>query len=213
MTALYIILGILFFLFVLSLCSVKFYITYTDKLHIKIKYFFTFSLDDKAKTKKAEKSNKPKKPKSPKKKKPEKKKKSVWRDIYDEKGVSGLINVLKYIISAAKKSSKTVINHLIVNKLKILITVADEDAAETAVKYGRVCSVIYPLVGVFLSIFKCKSYETSVRSDFNKKETETDCFAYVKIRLIFIIIALIQALFGYIFALKKAETETFDDAD
>lgn len=201
MTALYVVLGILLFILILLLFNVKFYITYTDKLHIKIKYFFTFSFDDMV-NKKPKKSSKPKAEKKP-KAKPKKESSSPWRDIYEENGIGGLINILKYIVNTVKKSSKTLINHLIVNKLKIVITVADEDAAETAIKYGRTCSAVYPLIGILLSNLNCKSYEASVQADFNKNETELDCFAYVKIRLMFISAALLKALWAYFYFVIK----------
>ena len=210
MTALYIILGILLFLFLLTLVNLRIYITYKNQLDVKIKYFtFTIVANNADKEKKASKKPAKKSTKKPKKEK-EKKDDSFIKNLYNQRGISGLINILKYLVNTSVKSIAIIFNHLNIKNFNILVTVADEDAAQTAVKYGKVCATVYPLAGALIEKLNCKKYDVSVKPDFDKTECDTDCFVYAKIRLIFIIVAALKftgIIKIVISTIKRAQSE------
>ncbi|MGN0518895.1 MAG: DUF2953 domain-containing protein [Acutalibacteraceae bacterium] len=205
MTALYIILGILLLLVILLLCNVKILIKYDGELSVKIKYFITYdatkSEDQKPKKKKSKKKSTSDKPK----KEP---KKSSWQQIKEEKGLSGLINILKSLANTTLNASKKLLNRLIVKDLRISVVIASDNAADTAINYGRACAAIYPVSAALISRLNTKKYDVSVRPDFDAKQTKIDCFAYLKIRLIFVTAFALRMLFGYIRTMAKASADS-----
>lgn len=63
---------------------------------------------------------------------------------------------------------------------------AGEDAAETAVTYGRVCAAAYPAVSILVQAARCKRYEAHIFPDFNEKKTEICLQSRARIRLVFL---------------------------
>ena len=100
MIALYIILGILLLLFLLTLFNVWVLASYNEELKLFIKVAFVKIQLVPPKPKKEKKKKKPKKPKkkgTPDKKKPEKEKSFSIKDYVKQKGVSGILNIIKRI--------------------------------------------------------------------------------------------------------------------
>ena len=64
-------------------------------------------------------------------------------------------------------------SHILVKKLSLSISVVGDDAADTAIKYGKYCAVVYPAVGTIVRVVKCKGYGVDINPNFSKKaETE-----------------------------------------
>ena len=205
MTVLYIILGILLLLVLLLLCNVKIFIKYDGELSVKIKYFITYDAT-KSENQKSKKKKSKKKRNSD---KPEKEsKKTSWRQIKEEKGLSGLINILKTLVNTTLNASKKFLKHLIVKDLRIFVAIASDNAADTAINYGRACATIYPVSAALISRLNTKNYDISVIPDFDVKQTKMDCFAHLKIRLIFLTAFSLRMLFGYIRTMAKASADS-----
>ena len=80
---------------------------------------------------------------------------------------------------AKKQTHKTVsalqdfFSHILVKKFSLSISVAGDDAADTAIKYGKYCAVVYPAVGTIVRVVKCKGYGVDINPNFSEKaETE-----------------------------------------
>ena len=57
--------------------------------------------------------------------------------------------------------------------MSLSISVAGDDAADTAIKYGKYCAVVYPAVGTIVRVVKCKGYGVDINPNFSEKaETE-----------------------------------------
>ncbi len=170
MLALYIILGILLFLFLITLFNVYIYADYDNELFLDLKIAFIKIklIPSKPKKEKPEKKKKKKKkPESEKSKgKKEKEKGFSLKDYVKQKGVSGILNIVKRISTLAVDTLKDLFSKITVNELTVNLSIAAETAEETAVNYGRVCAVFFPALKLITDIVTVKHYNVNVNPDF-----------------------------------------------
>lgn len=213
MTALIVILCIVVFFAFLLFMPIKLKAKYADDFVLKIGYLFLwFTLvPQKPKKKKAHKKS----DKSPAEKKDKKEKKeneniSQLKDIIKDKGIGGVIEILRQAINIMKGFLGGVTNHIIINRFNLSVIVATNDAADTAVNYGYACAGIYPLTSFILSaVKKIKTQSINVMPDFNKKECEITGDVYAKIKLFFLVGSLLKAGFRTLrlmINIKKGDT-------
>ncbi|MDD6646011.1 MAG: DUF2953 domain-containing protein [Oscillospiraceae bacterium] len=201
MTVLAIILLIFLVLFLLSLFRVKLTAKYEDKPIVIIKVFFLkfkFPSEKKAKKKKPKKKkSSPKKKKTDKKQEKEKKQsKSPLKQLWDKKGLTGLLDILNELLALSKGVLKGFFNRLLIHNFDVKITVGGEDASDTALGYGTACAVVYPLMGRLYNALNIEDYTVDVQCDFSEdSKTTVYAYAFGTIRIIHIIIIAIKALF------------------
>lgn len=56
--------------------------------------------------------------------------------------------------------------------MSLSISVAGDDAADTAIKYGKYCAVVYPAVGTIVRVVKCKGYGVDINPNFSEKQKQ-----------------------------------------
>lgn len=187
----------------------RLYVRYTNEVFLQVRYLFlkfTIPLTDEQKAKK-----KPKKPKKEKKKKSDSAEKNAARTsdtknkdsksknkkdgkkkkpnpvvkwlkkLYNKGKVDAIITAFKDIASVAGTLLKPIFKNLRLRQLHIGITVASEDAADTAINYGRLCAGVYPALTILLNIMKYDDYSVDIRPDFDKKSLETDISAEISL--------------------------------
>ncbi len=180
MTALWIILGIILFFVLLLSIPVVVNIDYTDAFRLSIQWLFLkFKIYPKEK-KKEKKEKKPeeekkeepeeeKKEEKPKKEKP--KKENPFKTFYNNQGIEGMIQLIKDCCAALGKFSKGFLRSLYIKKLRIYMSITEKDAAATAIKYGKVCSEIYPPLGFICSTCHAKNYQVNIYADYIGEKT------------------------------------------
>lgn len=210
MIFLYIILGILLFLFLLTLVPIGIDARYRNRLYcvLKIGFVKIRLLPEKSKNKN-KKPAQPKKSEKSKKEKKEKKEEFSFKKFFQENGVSGLINILKKILSLATGALKDVFSHIIIKELSVDITAGGEDAADTALNYGHICSAVYPAVSLLTQICKCRDFRVLVNPDFTDgSESKAVCRVSASIKIFWLLKALIVHGFKALqvfFKFKKAQ--------
>lgn len=179
MKVLLVILGIiLFFVLVLSI-KVRITVHYDDDVALSVGWLF---LKFKILPKK-EKPDKPKKKKEKKKKdkeekkeepenkdekikEPKKKKDNMFVRFYHNKGVSGVVQLLKDTAAALGGMFKRIAKSFLIEELYVSLTVGAGDSAETAIKYGKTCSAAFPAMGLIVSEMIVKKYNLEITPDF-----------------------------------------------
>lgn len=160
---LYILLGILLVIFLLLLIPVTLKASYKEDFRCILKIgFIKISLYPQ-KPKKKKKKKKPKK--ADEEQKGEKKKESLVK----QKGIYWLFDLIKKIADLAVGALKDFFRHIIVKKLMLSISIAGDNAADTAVKYGYCCSAVYPAFGIIVGAVKCRSYGVDISPNFEEK--------------------------------------------
>jgi len=207
LTALYIILGIIAF-FVLLL-SVKLAVTvhYEDDVSVSVKWLFLkFNIlpkkEDKKPKKEKEKKKKEEKPKKESEVIPEPKKKkqdNMFVRFYRNKGVDGVVQLLKDAAKALGGMFKRIGRAFLFEELFVSLTVGAGDSAETAVKYGKTCSAVFPAMGFIVGNMRVEKYSIDVIPDFINGSNVAKLHTTVSLRPIKLINAVIVLAFELLF--------------
>ena len=217
MVFLYILLGILLLIFLISLIRVQVFFFYSEDITLTLKLlFFKIKLlpQDEEKKKKEKKPKKEKKEKKKKEeeekpekdKKEEKKKPSLLAKLKDKHGVTGLIDLFRSAANIATVMLKGIISHVVFEKLDVGIMLSGEDAASVALTYGKVCSALYPAINILAAATVCRDYNISIEPVFDpEKPTEVYADVHVYLRIIFVLGAALKAGFRFLFLFLKAK--------
>lgn len=118
------------------------------------------------------------------------------KNIIKEKGISWLLDVIKKTANLAAGALKDFFRHIIVKDLLLSVKIAGDDAADTAVKYGGCCSVVYPAFGLLLGIVKYKNCGVDITPDFNEN-AKTGVYFKLNARIRAVWIAYLAIKHGY----------------
>ena len=145
------------------------YAEYKDSFVLSIRWtfikYFIYPPENKKKKKK-ETPPKEEKPEEEKKEEPKEKGDNFIKVFYNNQGVSGMIDLISAIAAKLKKGLHKIGRSFYIRKLWLRINVADGDAANTAVKYGKVCTAVYPSLGYILDTVHSKNYSVKINPDF-----------------------------------------------
>ena len=213
MSGLCVFLLVISFISFLLFCNIKFIVNFENEMSVCIKYlFFKFNMNQSSKKEENanNKSDKNEKPnaktndqkgndeKKSKKNKKESSTKSKIKKIISEKGLSGFLKIVKNLLKVLKNLSSYLLKHIYVVKFYLDIKISEEDSAQTAIKYGQACAVLYPAINFIFNNLKVKRHNVKIYPDFNSEKTSVYFSAVFKIRLIYILKAGLVAFFKFI---------------
>ncbi len=203
MWILWAILGILAFLLLLTAFPLVLSVRYEQEPYVFLRYlFFKFHV---APVSEEAKENGEDSEKESKKKL--KKQGKVWfsffRSLWKEKGLSGLFFLLKEAVSLFTGTLKKLAPHIRVSRLLLQVQVGEANAAETALAYGKACSIVYPSVGALAGMTKCKKYAVEVSPDFESGSTVIQGELKASVPVFFLLTVGISAILRGILLLKK----------
>ena len=157
---LYILLGIVLFIALVMFIPITLRASYKEKFWCAVYIGFVKLQLVPAKPKKEKKKKKAKKQtqKTEQPKKATEKKPSLIKQY----GIEWLLNLIKKVAELAVSALQDFFSHILVKKLSLSISVAGDDAADTAIKYGKYCAVVYPAVGTIVRVVKCKGYGVDI---------------------------------------------------
>ena len=158
---------------------------------------------------KSQKNGNEKKPDKKSKKQSEKKKENAavkWvKTTFKEKGLNGLLNAFKEIAKLAGNLLKPIFKHIRIKQLDLNVTVAFDNAADTAVYYGYFCSGIYPALAILLRVMKYDDYSVNIVPDFDKKEPEFNVYADLSVMPWSVVFGAVHALVNYLILRSKGK--------
>ncbi len=108
--------------------------------------------------------------------------------------VSEIFEYLKILLSKLKN----LLSHTRFNNVIIDLTVATDNASDTALLYGKMCSVVYPVISLLDCSLKFKPKNISVRTDFTSDEISFAMSGTLKVRLIHILGFVLSTAFSII---------------
>ena len=213
MIALYIILAVIALIVILFSIKVSVTAVYDETFTLDIKWFFIklriYPEDEEKRAKKeAKKAEKEQKKKNPKKEKPKKEKteesaspkSNIFKDFYNNQGFAATVNLIRTAAAQLGGFLKGVYRAFVIENLTVLLRVsAGDDAAQTAIKYGKVCSAVYPAMGFICSNMKVKQYDVNVVPDFISAENTATFKLSLSVRPIKLTNAVIVLAFRLIF--------------
>ncbi|MCL2014323.1 MAG: hypothetical protein FWG69_04975 [Oscillospiraceae bacterium] len=184
MIALYIIAAVVLLFTILMASKTGINIRYDGEMHIKITYlFFRINL---LKPKKEKPIKTRKKTKDPVKKAPQK------TGTGQKEKHSGKWENARSVIAAMKKPLRILLKKTTVSDLDVRITVAQSDAAATAVKYGQICIGAHTVLALVRNMFDVKVKRMDIGCDFFAESTVCDIKLKIKTRMVTLITILIS---------------------
>lgn len=173
------------FVIILSI-PLKVALGYDDKISLDIIYLFVklkILPTDPNKPKK-EKAPKEKKPEEPKKEEaPKEKKPNPIVEMAKANGFDGMMEILGNLGNVLKIFGGKLLRSIVFIKADINITVGTGDAASTALKYGKTCQKIYPIMGFLCSNNVVKHHNINVSADFLANDTKGNFYFEMNICL------------------------------
>lgn len=205
MVALYIIGGIIaFFVLVLSI-RVTVSGDYTEDFFLSVSWLFL-----KFKVFPMKKKDKPKKEKKPKPEKQEEapenvkedaeKKDNIFVTFYKNKGFEGVIELVNNTAYSLGRMFNSFRKHIVLRELFLNMTVSKpQDAAATAIEYGKVCQKVFPALSYICSVIPVKKYDVIVEPDYLGSKNTAEFSFKLSIRPIFFTNAIVVLAFRLLF--------------
>ncbi len=154
----YIVAGIVLLLAVFFLSPIVLRVKFEDTLQIQLRFWFvSYSLYPKGKKAKS----------SPKKSKSKTKQQSSAGKQGTVEKVRGIFSVLSTLLH----SSLRLVDGARVRNLKLTLGITGEDAADAALTYGQVCSVVYPVLGYVDSKMKLVNPQVNIYCDYTAEDS------------------------------------------
>ncbi len=132
--------------------------------------------------------------------------------LYEAEGIDGLIEIVKRVFSYIGTFFGGLLRAFIIEEFDLDMRCSKKDAAKTAIYYGEVSSVLFPMLGALASACTLKDYNINVYPDFLARYGEASFrikFHVVPIRLVGLTIALaIKLVFKVLLGLIVKITKT-----
>ncbi|MBP3415369.1 MAG: DUF2953 domain-containing protein [Clostridia bacterium] len=126
-----------------------------------VRFIKRFAVKNKDPLKPTDSANKPAK----------KKQENSFTKLVGQHGFSGAVALLVDTARLAVGSFGRVLKNITVDRFDLDVTIADEDAAETALSYGKWCAVIYPAASLVLRSVRRYKKNINVNPDFTAQQS------------------------------------------
>ncbi len=187
MIALYIVGVILLIIVGILFLPVDAFIDFKDKLLISIKFsgITLYKFRETVESKKPKTEVKESKIKE--KKSEENKLSEFYKKAKAKYGFSGALKLILGFIKDLFPHIKTLLKHIEFKKIVLDIAVAEDDAAKTAIEYGSVCAVTYPLLAELGAIANIKYKAINISSDFKSGKGSVSFSGAIRTRIFYLI--------------------------
>lgn len=221
MVVLYILLGIVAFFVLLLSVKVRIDAEYIDDFRVRLRWLFlSFPLYPMKPREKKLKQEKPQPEKPPEEEQPPKEKKpNPFKTFIDNQGFDGVIQLIRDTADALGSLMKSIKKHLIIEELFLWVVIShNQDAARTAMEYGKACQDIYPALGAICSTLTVKKYDVEVEPDFIGVSSSAQFAFALSVRPIFLtnaaVALVVRLLFKVVFKfLRGIKTKTSEHTD
>lgn len=123
-----------------------------------------------------------------------KKKDNIFVRFYKNNGVSGTLELVQRLSEVLSGMFRGIGRAFVFEEINISLIVSAEDSAQTAIKYGKTCSALYPAMGLITDTMRVKKYNAEVIPDFiggtNKARLQTE-ISVIPRKLINAVIAMV----------------------
>lgn len=123
--------------------------------------------------------------------------KRIFLKLKEKYGFSGAVKTVLGFIGDVLAHIKSLLRHIKIKRVEFSLTVAAEDAAQTAIEYGSVCGVAYPVFAMLESCAEIGFKNINIRSDFNSGKPEFAFSAVVKMQIFFLLLTAYRVYSEY----------------
>lgn len=199
MIALIIIGALLLLILLILFLPLNVFVSFKNEFYVKIKFVgikVYELLDERDKQKKRNKKSNDSKDK-PQKTDTLNEAKGIFKFLKEKYGFFGAVKKLLGLFSEMLKHIKKQLKRIKFKNIKVDITVSGDDAADTAIKYGAVCSGVYPVLSFIDSFSTVEFKKIDIRSDFAENKKEFEFSFKIKLQIIYLLIAIFKIYTDY----------------
>ena len=138
---------------------------------------------------------------------------SLIKQLYLDHGYDGLVKMLRALGDSLGGFFGKLYKTFTIDELYITMVTVGGDAADTAIKHGKLCSWLYPVLGKLVSTCKVKKYDFDISPDFLGKKSSAE--AYVRLHVtpikitnaavVLVFKLVFKTLFKILFSKKKSD--------
>ncbi len=195
MVALYIIGGIILLIALLLLLPITAQIKFKDNFFLKVKFlgFTVYKLKPEEEEKTEKEKPKEEKPKD----KPKEKEQGIFQKLKAKHGFKGAIKEIFDFAGNVITAVKPQLLKIKFRKFKLDLIVVGSDAAMTALEYGAVCGIVYPVLSFIDQNLNIKLKQINVSAGFKHLESQFSVSFNVKANALLLLIIAFKALKEY----------------
>ncbi|MCI8497499.1 MAG: DUF2953 domain-containing protein [Clostridiales bacterium] len=117
----------------------------------------------------------------------QKKKPSALMNMIKKDGLGGIVDFISHLSRSGKRLLEKVLRHLKVKDFRLVIIVKGDDAADTALRYGKICAVFYPMFSYLCGLARVTVKELSVLPGFHAEQSKEEFSFTARISPVFLI--------------------------
>lgn len=155
-----------------------------------------------------------KKPASGAKKKTSKtEKKSSFAVLREQRGFVGMLTLLWRVLKLATSAFRGILRMIVVEKFDFHAKIGGEDAADAAINYGEMCSLIFPALAFILGSTRKYKKDIVINPNFESDETTVEIDTVIRIVPLFVVSHAIKALVKLVwYEIKEKIDEAVSEA-
>ncbi len=140
------------------------------------------------------------------------KKPSAIKQLTGQRGVSGFVELIFVVLRIAGGTFGKIFRGIIIKRLKIHIKIGGDDPADTAVKYGALCGVLFPAIAMIIGVARTRHKDVLIEPDFNSPDNMTVCEGIFVVIPIMVVGYLIEAALKlFLSELKRSIKEKVEE--
>ena len=202
MTAL-IVIGIIFLVFLLlAITRISLHIAYDGKVEFSVSVLgiTLYSTKKKKIQKKSDVSAEEESSKTP-------KKDNFFKKVYKKKGLKYTVDLCIELFKTLTNKVLWLLKRLEIRNFLLSLSVIGPDAAETAIRYGAVCSAVYPTVAFLDTNLNFKPKKIDVYADFEGKEIKFKISTDIKASVFTLVLLSVAVLKEFLRLKKRVEAD------
>lgn len=213
MVVLYVLLGIVAAIVLLFCVKITVEFRYEESAAVFVQVLFIriplLPKEDKPKKPKKEKPKEEPAEEAPKEEKPKEEKPtgdSFVKRFYKEQGFNGVLLFLRDVLAALNTMLGDIFKRsFVIQKLYLHLTVSKEDAAQTAIAYGKTCAAVFPALGYLCTHLRVRRYDAVVEPDYLARSSKANMVFALSVRPIKLTNALVRFAFRALVAFLRTK--------
>lgn len=123
---------------------------------------------------------------------------NVFKEVWNLRGVDGAIDLLSEFATLINDFGGGLIKHFVIRKIKVRYSVHGKDAADTAIKFGLICSLIFSPLGVISSKAKVKKEDIIITPDYLGNQEQQEVELHISYKILSLLAVAIGALIDFL---------------
>jgi len=114
---------------------------------------------------------------------------SLFKKLKKKYGFAGALKKLFGFFKVCLEDIKKLLGHIKIRNICLNLVYGSDDAADTAIKYGEICSAVYPVLALIDTAGNIEFKKINVSSDFGSPTAEFDISLKLRTRIFFMLMA------------------------